>query len=290
MSAKKKAPAKAKQAIKSNGHSTHSAQHVHTTTGTSMSNASITRQEVTALAPADLKKYRDGIRKMQAISDNRGFNTIAGYHGVPGHFCYHHKSLFLPWHRAYLYHFEQYLRDRVAGTGIPWWNWTSHSAHSKGIPAAFAAAKDDEGNANPLLKFHANVPNSKPPLVGDTDRAPQDPSGLPTDADVKDALSRTDFLDFSMAVENIHDNVHGWTGGWMGLIPTAAFDPIFFSHHCMIDRIWYLWQIQNGQNNIPSSMLDRVLNPFNMKVSDVLDISHLGYQYAVAQISGHGGS
>jgi len=72
----------------------------------------------------------------------------------------------------------------------------------------------------------------------------------------------------------------------MGVIATAAFDPIFYSHHAMIDRLWYIWQIQNGINNIPHQLLARTLAPFNMKVSDVLDISKLGYQYAVSHISG----
>jgi len=251
-----------------------------------MSNGLSTRQEVTALSPADLQKYRDGIAGMQGISDNRGFNVLAGYHGVPGHFCFHGSPLFLPWHRAYLYTFEQFLRDRVSDANIPWWDWTSADAHANGIPAPFADANDSNGNANPLLKFHANVPDSNPPLVGDTNRAPQDPGGLPAGSDVSDALSRADFLDFSMALENVHNWVHGWVGGWMGFVPQAAFDPIFYSHHCMIDRVWYLWQIQNGANNIPGNLLDTVLNPFNMTVSGVLDTTALGYQYAVSQISG----
>lgn len=246
----------------------------------------ITRQEVRGLGAADLQDYRDGIRQMQAISDNRGFQVIAGYHGIPGHHCWHHKPLFLPWHRAYLYHFEQFLRDRVSNTAIPWWNWSSGPSHASGIPQAFTDANGSDAKPNPLLKFSVNLPASRPPIVGDTKRAPQSPADLPATADVSDALSREDFLDFSQAVEQIHDNVHGWTGGDMGLIPQAAFDPIFYSHHCMIDRIWYLWQIKNGQNNIPGNMLSEALVPFGLTVADVLDITHLGYQYAVSRISG----
>ena len=44
-----------------------------------------------------------------------------------------------------------------------------------------------------------------------------------------------------------HDRVHGYVGGSMGQVPTAAFDPIFWSHHSMVDRIWYLWQNRKSQ-------------------------------------------
>jgi hypothetical protein len=41
-------------------------------------------------------------------------------------------------------------------------------------------------------------------------------------------LELRDFLDFSSALEALHDRVHVWVGGHMGLIPFAAFDPIFW--------------------------------------------------------------
>lgn len=66
----------------------------------------------------------------------------------------------------------------------------------------------------------------------------------------------------------------------MGSVATAAFDPIFWSHHVMIDRVWYLWQLQNGLHNIPPDYLDKALPPFSLTVRDVLDINSLGYEYA----------
>ena len=51
----------------------------------------------------------------------------------------------------------------------------------------------------------------------------------------------------------------------------------------MIDRIWWLWQVQNGNANIPTDLLDVVLAPFNFRVRDVLNVNALGYDYAAAQ-------
>jgi tyrosinase len=38
------------------------------------------------------------------------------------------------------------------------------------------------------------------------------------------------------SLEMIHDRVHVLIGGDMGFVPTAAFDPIFWLHHAMVDR------------------------------------------------------
>ncbi|KAL4915885.1 common central domain of tyrosinase-domain-containing protein [Aspergillus aurantiobrunneus] len=53
-------------------------------------------------------------------------------------------------------------------------------------------------------------------------------------------------------LEYIHNNVHGWVGGdfngHMSQIPVATFDPLFWLHHCNIDRIFALWQGLNPEN------------------------------------------
>ena len=70
----------------------------------------------------------------------------------------------------------------------------------------------------------------------------------------------------------------------MASVATAAWDPVFWSHHCMIDRLWYLWQIRHGVNNIPPDLLPMVLQPFPLTVRDVLSINSLGYEYAVSLV------
>ena len=167
---------------------------------------------------------------------------------------------------------------------LPWWNWTSEASIKGGIPKAFS----DEfvnGTPNPLYKAHILVPTSNPPFDEDTRRDPQDPSDLPTPQMIDELLELNDFDDFDIILENIHDQIHGWVGGSMGLVSTAAYDPLFWSHHCMVDRLWYLWQLRHGFTNGMQDMLDEVLEPFPLKVRDVIDIRNLGYEYAVAQIS-----
>jgi tyrosinase len=50
------------------------------------------------------------------------------------------------------------------------------------------------------------------------------------------------------SLESLHDTIHLLAGGQntrmghMSYPPYAAFDPIFWLHHCMVDRIFALWQ------------------------------------------------
>ena len=47
------------------------------------------------------------------------------------------------------------------------------------------------------------------------------------------------------SLESIHDQIHGLTGsgGHMTYIHYSAFDPLFWLHHAMIDRIFAMWQV-----------------------------------------------
>jgi tyrosinase len=141
------------------------------------------------------------------------------------------------------------------------------------------------GQQNPLTGFRMNLPNTRPPLTRRTSRHPGDPGDLPKQGDVEACLKLSDWHDFNLKIEDLHDQVHGWVSGDMGIVAIAAYDPIFWFHHTMIDRLWSMWQIRNGAGNIPPDLLDVVLSPFNMKVSDVLSINALGYDYAAAQSS-----
>ena len=244
------------------------------------------------LTDTQLAGFREAYRQMQAISDNRGYQYLAGIHGAPGYYCWHHQhndarsaaqmQLFPPWHRAYLYTWEMWMRDRVPDVTLPWWDWTLQNAQQRGVPTAFAQSNVN-GQPNPLARFRMNMPTTNPPLMRNTARQPGSPNDLPTQDDVDDLLSRTDWNDFADALEDIHDNIHGWVGGDMGVVGTAAFDPIFWSHHAMIDRLWAIWQVRNGNSNISPELLDVVLSPFNFRVRDVLNVNDLGYDYAAAQ-------
>jgi tyrosinase len=243
------------------------------------------RKSVYALAPPQLTALRQAFDAVYRIGDNRGYAFHAGIHGEPGHFCRHHEPpsmipLFLPWHRAYLYGFERALRDQVPAASLPWWDWTSPSAHKEGIPRSYSVRRVD-GRRNPLAAGPLATlaqPGRAAPL---TERNPGSPADLPTAADVQTLLQIRDFQRFSSRLQDYHDQVHGWVGGDMGNIGYAAYDPIFWAHHAMVDRIWALWQLQN-RPSFPPEYLNQALPPFPFTVAQTMDIKSLGYDYAAS--------
>jgi tyrosinase len=238
------------------------------------------RKNVARMTAEQLGYLRDALRQSMAIGDERGYAYQAGIHGLPlPMYCQHHNRLFLPWHRAYLYFFELTLQDLVPEVSLPWWNWASRRSHSTGLPQPYVDDQVD-GEENPLLS--AEIPpaarqNGRFPR---TFRDPGDPGDLPPRAELLRILDLGDFLDFSTQLENIHDGVHVWVGGTMGLIPWAAYDPIFWAHHSMIDRLWRLWQLRHPGAAMPPDLLRQPLPPFPMTVADVMDVTRLGYDYA----------
>lgn len=241
--------------------------------------ALLSADEVGALrgAWAQIKEISEAAR-----GDSRGFFEHAGQHGVPYWACPHHdpQRIFLPWHRAYLYRLEQALADRVAGVTLPWWDWTT----TREIPAPFAP-EQAAGGPNSLFATRTLVTAAdvRPgaPVVAETFRSVSDGEFLPAAADVDDVLGQPSFAAFSDAAEDLHDGVHGWVGGTMGNVGYAAFDPVFWAHHCMIDRLWWLWQQRGRMNAVPAPGWESiVLEPFNMTVGDVLNANALGFDYA----------
>jgi tyrosinase len=116
-----------------------------------------------------------------------------------------------------------------------------------------------------------------------------------------DPKKKNDYGHYS-SLEVVHDAVHdalGGNGGHMSYPDIAAFDPIFFFHHCNVDRLLALWQRYNDSWIKPSDDFDGTFNidpgatidsktplyPFRktpdafFNSDDVRDVTKLGYTY-----------
>jgi tyrosinase len=238
------------------------------------------RRSARRLSKGQLADLRKAVALAQKIGDDRGYQYWAGIHGLPLPIsCQHGSELFLPWHRAYLYFFEKTLQDRVPGVTLPWWDWRDHG---EALPAAYARARTPEGTKNPLASSPIQPSGRRQPNEKRTWRQPGDPDWLPSGEEVEGVRANRDYFTFQNQLESIHNGVHGFVGGTMGSIATSAYDPIFWAHHCMIDRIWYLWQLDHPGARLPARYLDLALAPFPMTVRETLDITALGYDYAAA--------
>jgi polyphenol oxidase len=85
-----------------------------------------------------------------------------------------------------------------------------------------------------------------------------------------------------------HTAAHIWVGGDMGNLKTAARDPIFYTNHANVDRLWHLWSTKLGGANpmddkewLATSFVfyDEQKRPVRITVNDVVDVKNLGYTY-----------
>ncbi|MEA2787493.1 MAG: tyrosinase [Candidatus Eremiobacteraeota bacterium] len=248
--------------------------------------ATTIRKSVYAMSDVEVTAYRLAVYRLaqiseQAVHDQRGYQYVAGIHGLPGRFCKHHVAGFALWHRPYMQGYEQRLQDVVPGTFVPYWDWSTRRAQREGIPQIFL----DETWQNPdTNQEEANPLLSQPTTLvrgggGPTTRDPQGPSGLiELRADLQTALLAPDYNTFSPDLENPHDSVHGWVGGSMSNIGTAAYDPLFWSHHAFIEYAFCQWQDSHTEAQ-PPFMDPRDLAPFSVTVEQIWNYEKLGYTY-----------
>jgi tyrosinase len=107
-----------------------------------------TRQDVEHLGAAELANLRGAIAELMKLNDwprdGRNYNSWAQLHGDE---CPHGWSTFLPWHRMYLWGFEQQLQDISPSVTLPYWDWSQSTTQqiSEGyIPQAFHCWVTDE--------------------------------------------------------------------------------------------------------------------------------------------------
>ncbi|KAI5060330.1 hypothetical protein GOP47_0024750 [Adiantum capillus-veneris] len=96
------------------------------------------------------------------------------------------------------------------------------------------------------------------------------------------------------AEDEPHGTVHEWTGdytqvGWkdMGALYASGRDPIFYSHHTQIDRMWEVWCSFDGNHNLRDEdflntefvFYDENAELVRVRAGDALDTKALGYVY-----------
>ena len=202
--------------------------------------------------------------------------------GCQAHGANEDEDFFLPWHRMFVWAFENIIRT-VSGEAsftLPYWDYTDASEFA--IPPAFAMEGD--------------------PVYGALFRSARNP-GVNQGQPIADAntlnlaiLSEKSYsanggdAGFCQGLDNgLHGAVHvsvGDSTSGMGLVPWAANDPIFWLHHCNIDRIWASWNAAGNANPTDAAFLSKPF-PFadpagaeiDYVVSSFLDTATVGYSY-----------
>lgn len=149
----------------------------------------------------------------------------------------HHSSWrFMPWHRAQLMWFEAIV-SAAAGEefSLPYWDWTNGAALPPQVfdmPALrLPGRRARRGQRVPAEFMRSRFEGT---LRDDVDQFLGEP-----------VLNRGRGRrhGFSGTGEHFgHNAIHGFVGGSMSFPETAPEDPIFWLHHCNVDRVWASWE------------------------------------------------
>ncbi|KAK7400518.1 hypothetical protein VNO78_11727 [Psophocarpus tetragonolobus] len=275
---------------------------------------------------AYLAKYKEAVKRAKALSPNdpRNFTQQANIHcaycngaynqvGYPDLDLQVHSSwLFFPFHRWYLYFYERILGSLINDPtfALPFWNWDNPNGGMT-LPSIYT-------DINSPLFDPLRDPSHQPPTLVDLDDNRMDEENekdqIASNLAImyRNVVSGAKFPRLFLGspyrggddpdpgagtIENVpHGPVHGWTGDKrqphdenMGTFYSAARDPIFYSHHSNVDRMWNIWKtIPGGKRTdftdpdwLQSAFLfyDENKNLVRVKVKDCLDTTKLGYVY-----------
>ncbi|MFE7382429.1 tyrosinase family protein [Streptomyces zhihengii] len=225
---------------------------------------------------------------------------------VNGAAFYHHAPAFLPWHREFVRLLEVAL-PTPPGTPtltVPYWDWTgTDDPWADYFMGGNGRAGDDRVMTGPFaISGGWNCIDPSEPIPSYLRRQFGAHGGhLPTGPDVTACLALTPYDSepweaggnptFRKSLEgvtapDIHNRVHTWIGGNMNLA-SAPNDPVFWLHHCNIDRLWAQWQQEHPkltyqpQSGGPTGQNAGDLMPpwSSVRVNAVLNHRDLGYVY-----------
>ncbi|WP_020405703.1 tyrosinase family protein [Hahella ganghwensis] len=219
--------------------------------------------------------------------------------------CQHGTWYFLPWHRMYLFYFEQIVAKAISDMGgpsdwtLPYWNYceafnTSASASEQDqalqLPPEFGSSQGPNADFQALwIKDRRNYVlkkrNVNPwPAMNETEFT----NGT---GEICFGGGVTGFAHSGSQTGQLeslpHNVVHTDINGAMGNPDTAALDPIFWLHHANIDRLWQVWLDQgdrhnptiNAWRNFRFKFHNAEGNPVDMVVKETETTQQLGYVY-----------
>ena len=227
----------------------------------------VRRNVVSTAAQKDLESLRKGVAEMKKVfkadrSDPRGWAQQAFIHGNCNQFtfCQHGNWFFPPWHRSFIYYFEHLIQffSGDSSFALPYWDWSR--THS--VPASFYgignALNDDLSLKNPPSPptICPNAPTAGRGVAQTTRFTQPDLDTYVGLKKINEIQSNPDYATYGGANSGTgaleatpHNFIHRWVGGIAGggrkvsnMVQTfSPMDPIFWMHHCNIDRLYSNW-------------------------------------------------
>ncbi|SOD42556.1 tyrosinase family protein [Nitrosovibrio sp. Nv4] len=233
------------------------------------------RKNQSSLTPSEKSAFVAAVKALKASGDYDIFvaQHRAAFLASPNDPA-HGGPAFLPWHREYLARFERALQEIDPSVSIPYWDWTVDRTATASIWNADFMGGNGTGGSQRVttgpFAFSTGEWNLTVLDPGDTTpfltRAFGAMGSLPTQSAVDAAKNVVPYdsspwnsgssmnTSFRNRLEGvIHNPGHMWVGGSM-MAMSSPNDPVFWLHHCNIDRLWAEWQRENpSQDYRPAS-------------------------------------
>ena len=196
-------------------------------------------------------------------------DQMANDHATHFNMGIHRSSHFLPWHREFVRRLEDALQAFHPEIAIPYWNSTIDIQSSDPLwDTTFLGQFDAAWRLNRQLRVTTLA------------------SVLPTPQRLQQTQQLDQYDPYWRDLEvAIHNPPHNWVGGVMASAASPG-DPVFYFHHCWIDRIWAEWQVSLGHAGPafftasgPGLGLNDPLMGWTITPVDVLGHHVLDYRY-----------
>lgn len=222
------------------------------------------RKDLTDLSGTERDALRDAIL---ALKTQGKYDKYADQHDTYFNDA-HGNPFFFPWHRKFLLNLEKELQAINPDIALPYWDWRNDRSTS-----ALPWTSDFMGGTgNPVTG----------PFAGWGIGRALGGGSLPDAGDVAGDQAQTPYSDFWSPSEGTHGPPHGWVGGNMVTVRSPE-DPIFFMHHCFVDKWWSDWQNANpgldAYQGTGSRSPTSAMPPWSTQPIDMRDTADLDYMY-----------
>jgi hypothetical protein len=229
----------------------------------------------------EIARIWGGVTTPQSTLANEVWNTCQSHSGQ-------NYNYFMPWHRMFMLYYESILRtvSGVPDFTLPYWNYTSDDPLQRGIVPLQFRLKDDPVWGSLYRPDRNSLANSGQRI---------DKNQTYDVMDISAAMACTSYSNvgsvqgFCRSIDNgIHGRIHVLTGNTknMGSVPYAGKDPLFWTHHINIDRMWASWNLNGGPNPIGASWTNKSFvfvdangQRVTSSIPTVFDTNTLGYTY-----------
>ncbi|KXS99614.1 hypothetical protein AC578_9898 [Pseudocercospora eumusae] len=269
------------------------------------------RREWRTLSHTEKQSYISAVRCLRttpsSIHNRNGvsrFDDFAWTHENVGQIA-HEAAAFLSWHRAFIAEFEEDLRRHCAYNGsLPYWDWSLDWQHPTKSPV-FDPESGFGGNGEPsmpspksdgwcltegpfagaMIPFHGKDWTPHCLARKFTNGSTFDGHALRPYYLREVVLEHDDYFDMLMSLERGPHNAipRGINGVFKSFLAPA--DPLFWLHHCQLDRVWWIWQRNQSQRQLAYSGPSFHATPDrNASLSDTLNFDGLMGDVAVVDV------